>query len=379
MARRKITDGLTVKANGTYEKVARINGKLRSFSSKNPEEVWRKYYAALDETEEDEAARDKGPLFETLADEYEEIVLGMKQGTQKAYLPAIRRARAFFQGKRMREIQPYMILDFLRSVPSQAHTTISNHKTVVNSIFQIWVESKEGVNKVNTAKLATMPRGLKKGKRQPPTEDQVQIVKEHYRDPDALPAVVFLCTGERRGEACAIQVKDIDFEKKVIHIQKAVEHINNIPHIKGTKTDAGYRQVPLLRMLEEALDPFRFMPKDTYILSGTDKPLTASQYNRRWTAFWRKHGQAHPVIRTKQRTRDGITTTVRYTDWAADVCAHQFRHEFVCMLCMAEVPEEVAVQLVGHANMKMIHEVYMALKPQMIQTAADRLNALLSR
>lgn len=47
-------------------------------------------------------------------------------------------------------------------------------------------------------------KGTKKEKRPPPTEEQVQLVKDHYLDPDALPAVVFLCTGERRGEACGM-------------------------------------------------------------------------------------------------------------------------------------------------------------------------------
>ena len=59
------------------------------------------------------------------------------------------------------------------------------------------------------------------------------------------------------------------------------------------------------------------------------------------------------------------------------VCGHQFRHEYVCMLAMAGVPEEIAIQLVGHANAKMIHEVYMALKPQMLEDARKRLDALL--
>ena len=69
--------------------------------------------------------------------------------------------------------------------------------------------------------------------------------------------------------------------------------------------------------------------------------------------------------------------TYRQTDWVAEVCAHQFRHEYVCMLAEAEVPEEIAMQLVGHANQKMIHDVYMHLKPSMIKGAAERLNKML--
>lgn len=59
-------------------------------------------------------------------------------------------------------------------------------------------------------------------------------------DPDALPAVVFLCTGERRGEACGIQLRDIDFGKKTISITKHIGHQGNRPIVlDGTKRQLG--------------------------------------------------------------------------------------------------------------------------------------------
>lgn len=377
MAKKKLTDGLRQKANGTWELSEIIDGKRRWFSSKDPAKVWEKRDAAIVEAQLKQGEKELGPLFETVSAKYEEIVDTMKAGTQKSYKPAIRRANEYFKGKRIREIEPYMISLFLDSVSGMAHTTVSNQKTVINSIFQLWIDDPQWHGDKNPAELTKMPRGLKKGKRLPPTEEQVQIVKEHYLDPDALPAVLYLCTGERRGEACAIQLKDIDFTNNIIYTNKAVEHINNQPHITTTKTQAGIRAVPLLSMLREALLPLRNLPPDTFILSGTNKPLTASQYSRRWAAFWRKHGMAHPVVRTYQRIRNGKPYTYRQTDWVADVCAHQFRHEYVCMLCMAEVPEEIAIQLVGHANVKMIHEVYMTLKPKMISSAGNKLDNLL--
>lgn len=230
---------------------------------------------------------------------YREKLDGMKYGTQRAYLPMVVRAEKWFQGKRMREIEPYMVSEFLQSVSGMAKTTVSNQKTVLNAIFQVWIESPIWRGDKNPAKIVSIPRGLKHTKREPPTDDQVKIVKDHYLDPDALPAVVFLCTGERRGEACGIQLKDIDFKHSVIHITKAIKHIHNQPHIALTKTEAGIREIPLLSMLRDALNPLCSLPPDTYILSGTAKPLTASQYSRRWAAFWRKYGMAHPVEREK--------------------------------------------------------------------------------
>ena len=71
--------------------------------------------------------------------------------------------------------------------------------------------------------------------------------------PDALLPVAYLCTGERRGEMCAIQLKDIDFEKNTIRIYKTVTHKGNEPEIHDyTKTPAGVREVPLLSMLRDA-------------------------------------------------------------------------------------------------------------------------------
>ena len=97
-----------------------------------------------------------------------------------------------------------------------------------------------------------------------------------------------------------------------------------------------------------------------------------------WQKFWRKYGIAKAVPRTKKVERRGRVDTIAYTDWKVPVCGHQFRHEYVCMLAMAEVPEEIAIQLVGHANAKMIHEVYLALKPKMIEDARLKLESILA-
>ena len=97
----------------------------------------------------------------------------------------------------------------------------------------------------------------------PPSDTQVQIVKDNLDDPEALPAVVYLCTGERRGEACAIQLRDIDFEENLIDVSKSVEFIGNRPHITVTKTEAGVRTVPLLSPLKQALQQLRSMSPET--------------------------------------------------------------------------------------------------------------------
>jgi integrase len=174
--------------------------------------------------------------------------------------------------------------------------------------------------------------------------------------------------------------RDIDFENKTISIIKSVEFQNNKPHTTETKTPTGVRKIPLLGLLADALQPIRNLSPDTYILSGSITQLTWTQYDKKWTEFWKKHGFARKVEKTEnQKKNNGKYYECHVIRWRADVVAHQFRHEYVCMLCMAGVSEEISIQLVGHANANMIHEVYMALKPQMIKGAGEKLDAFLQQ
>lgn len=103
-----------------------------------------------------------------------------------------------------------------------------------------------------------------------------------------------------------------------------------------------------------------------------------SRYNRIWANFRHKYGYAHQLSYENNRTNSkGEPKKYTHTEWRADVVAHQFRHEYVCMLAEAEVPEAIAIQIVGHANAKMIHEVYMSLKPKMIESTRSKLDALI--
>ena len=375
---KKPEQGLQLKKNGTYELIKTNAGKQKSFSSKDPVLVWEKYANFLQQQDESNMLsqqkleeKERGPLFEIVAEKYKAQVEQMKNGTKRAYLPAIERVIKGFQGRRMKDIQPWEIKAFLREL-GLAKTTTSNQKTVINAIYQLYIDSPEWHGEYNPAAMTQIPRNLRRGTRTPPSEAQIDAVKNAALSPspDDLIPIVYLCTGGRCGEGCAIQLKSIDRENRIIHVSHAVEWVNNQPFMTQTKTEAGIRQIPLLKMLENALEAYWHLPPETYIIGLGSKPVTRSWYTRHWAAWWREKGHATPIQRTYKRIKNGKQYTYHRTDWKANVCAHQFRHEYVCMLCEANVPEEIAIQIIGHANAKMVHEVYMSLKPSMIQKAA---------
>lgn len=63
-------------------------------------------------------------------------------------------------------------------------------------------------------------------------------------------------------------------------------------------------------------------------------------------------------------------------DCCCSLC--QFRNEYVRILSETGVKEEIAIQIIGHANALMVHEVYMHLNPSVLSEAASLLNLHLS-
>lgn len=375
MAKKKKT---AARKDGLLEVVRTFNGKRVHFYGHTEAELGRKIALYRDDL-------DKGPLFSEVAEIYKQEVLPqMTNGTRRCYDAAVDRAVQAFGQYRMRAISPFAINALLERMKAQGYAanTASNQKTVISGIYSVWIGSPKWRGDYNPAKLVHLPRGMKKAERQPPTPEQLQIVRRALQeydggepDPGLVMAAIYLYTGERRGEVLALQVKDIDFDAWQLNVAKSVEHVSNQPNVKDPKTRAGVRLVPILMPIRPLFEYFRGLDPDTYLIGLGKRPLTATQYNNRWLSFCKAHGMAHwtPGIEVKRR-RDRVDR-VNIKVWHPDVTAHQFRHEYATMLFEAGIPEEVAVRLVGHADATTIHKVYLHIRDRLMKDATDKLNA----
>ncbi|MDR0905269.1 MAG: site-specific integrase [Oscillospiraceae bacterium] len=210
--------------------------------------------------------------------------------------------------------------------------------------------AEQGDISVNPANALKMPRAQKATvKRQPAGEEDEAIIKASA-DIWLLPFFL-LYTGLRKGEALAIQQKDIDREHGIIHITKSLYHEVNNPHIKTPKTIAGVRTVPILAPLLPKLpegDP------DDYLFHSLNptKPLTKSEFQRAWERFTRK---------------TGITCT-----------AHQLRHSFATLLFDAGIDVKDAQDILGHSTEAMTRDVYTHIREMRRRDTANKLNEYLS-
>lgn len=347
---RKLTDGLTLKPNGTYELIRRIDGKRKSFSSKNPREVWEKYNAYLrsNDAERDEIKR--GKMFSDVAQEWwankeSEIAYG----SRRTYKSAMKRAVDALGQCRITSITPEQCNSFIQGL-NFARKTVSNQLSVLNMIFRYSIV--RGYAKSNPCQYVEIPSHLAHSTRHLLTPEQLQAVKVSAGTPDSLLAQLILYTGTRCGEALALQWKDVDFENNRIGITKAVVHHGNCPEIEKTKTQAGIRVVPLLTPLRALLLPLVGNPDD-YIIGGKN-PLSKSALNRYWERY------------IKQLN-------------VGQIDRHQIRHEYATMLYEAGVDVLTAKTIMGHTDIATTQRIYTHIRECRIDDARKKLEAMSDR
>ena len=112
-----------------------------------------------------------------------------------------------------------------------------------------------------------------------------------------------LSTGLRIGELCAIRYSDIDLEKGVLTINKAVQRIKNIDHdissktkviISSPKTATSKRELPLSKELIEAIKEYAYsndIDGDMFLFSANKvKPIDVRSMQKNFAVILEKAG-----------------------------------------------------------------------------------------
>ncbi len=194
------------------------------------------------------------------------------------------------------------------------------------------------------------PKGQASKKREPLTDEEIAVVRNSVDCTFGLFPYFLLYTGLRKGEALALQYKDIDFEHKEIHVTKSVYHIGNKPYIKGTKTQNSVRSVVLLDILAEMLPRGN---ADEYVFHDTEnKLLSGSGYHRRWDKYCEETGLS--------------------------ITAHQLRHTYATILFEADIDVKDAQHLMGHSDIALTRNIYTHIRSSRLHETAEKLNKFMA-
>lgn len=359
--------------------------KARGFSGKSLAEAEQKYQAAVVEYAlEQKIAKNKRYTFRVVSVAYEEYIKSpaspIRRGTINAYHKNFTPMRAYFGDTPMDDIDAQAVRGYLEHLKLEGKSkhSIKNAKSVLSCIFSYWCANYHGTG--NPVLLAKLPSGLKEGGREEPTEEQREIINAH---PEGCGfwAQLFEYTGLRMGEANGLQWKDVDLEAGTITPVQAMPWDRNQPYKELLKTKNAYRTIPILSPLRPLLEAQKagHDPED-YVLSGTKKPLTQSQYSRRWVLYCRDLGLVESFTRTATNPawhgRPAYTTERQ--DYRPLVTAHQFRHLFATNLYYAGVPDLVAQHLLGHADIMTTRRIYQHLRKDETEKYTAQLDAYVS-
>lgn len=168
-------------------------------------------------------------------------------------------------------------------------------------------------------------------------------------------AYTILFTGCRRGEALALQWKDIDFKKNTITVNKSVNYNGdnqNTPIISPhTKSEAGMRTVVMLDCLKNRLQSIKQEP-EKYIFGG-DTPPTKTALRHKWKKYLKETGLS--------------------------ITPHQLRHAYATILYDAGIDVKSAQELMGHSNISLTQNIYTHISKSRREQTAESLNEYVNK
>lgn len=335
--------------NGLYQKQVTINGVRKVFSSKSKQQLMLKIAKYTEETT-------KAPLFQTVAEDWkEEHWKEIEMGSWRAYSSDYDRIVEQFGQRRVDEITPADVQAFLYKLGKiYSLSSVSNHKTVLNQIFNKAIFDM-GVRFTNPCTMVRLPKNLKRGTRDILTKEQCDEILSTRPEEFQLAYLIYF-TGLRCGEALALQLKDVDFDRNIITVSKAVHYNGNPANIGPLKTNSSYRQIPLTNDLKARLMELS-LSKDDYIVSG-EKPLTQSVLARRWLHYCEDHGM----------------TVIKNGKVKPAIDRHQIRHQYTTNLYNAGVDLKSIQRILGHSDIQITLQTYTHLTETQFQKSLMQIN-----
>lgn len=332
--------------DGRYVKVVTLNGKkIYFYSSENTEAKAIKDLSR--QILQYSVKEEKGRLFSDVAQEWEENHCAkLEYNTARRYKTLLKHAVNAFEDKYIKEMMPIDIERFVEyfAMRDYATKTIKDQLSVVRLVFKY--AYIKGYIDSDPTRYISPPKGKASVPRAALTEEEIEIVKQSVNCTFGLFVYFLLYTGLRKGEALALQYKDIDFKRKEIYVSKSVYHDGNKPYIKSTKTHNGIRTVILPDVLADILTKG---DSDNYVFSDNGiSPLSNSSFQTKWAKYCRETG--------------------------LNITAHQLRHSYATILFEANIDVKDAQNLMGHSDISVTRNIYTHIRSNRLQNTAAQLN-----
>lgn len=173
--------------------------------------------------------------------------------------------------------------------------------------------------------------------------DELNKKYDYYSDELKLA----LFTGMRIGEILALTKTDIDFNNKIIHIQRTLTRDENDKVIIGktTKTYAGTRDIPITPLIEELLYN-RCINTSSLLFTFDGKLIDASTINIHFKKICKNAGIRICTVEKKKHKDDIKVINLK----SSNVNTHMLRHTYATRCIESGMTAVVLSKLLGHTD-----------------------------
>lgn len=251
------------------------------------------------------------------------------------------------------------IQSFMDSRASYAKKTISEIMLLLKMILDAAIDDE--IIQKNPAKSRRLHNpSTKKTTREALTEAEAQDILSNLNKLDKLVdkrfMAMLLFLPVRREEILGFQMKDINLYKRTISVNRAVTFKGNKPIIDRPKTEAGYREIPIVGALWDLLEISieELKNRDAFIIGRAKDPL-----------------QPYTSI-TMRRAWERISSTI-------DVhgkTPHCFRHTFATYGKRLGIDEKTMQTIGGWKDIKTLRNVYTHTQHQDIEDARNKMETM---
>lgn len=196
----------------------------------------------------------------------------------------------------------------------------------------------------NPAEDMELPK-KKQYKSQVLNEEQVKKMLNTAKETNAYISILLAVgLGLRRGEVLGLMWEDIDFDRKVVSINRSVVYEDRQLRIGDLKTRSSRRSILISDGIAKALKEHR-QKESGFVVSNEDQPLSPATLDKQYKAVLKKAGL--PNIRF-----------------------HDLRHTNATLMLKAGIHAKVASQRLGHSTIGITMDLYSHVMHEMQEEAA---------
>lgn len=350
----------TLRKDGRYQGSYMDKDRKRKYIyDRDPESLYNKLQQMTTPQEE------LPPTFREIAEAWErEHREEIEHRTWVNYDPHYKNILTRHGDKQIQEVTALEITNHLTSAKAKGYsaTVVNTIRSLYRMIFDYAVANDYA--QYNPVLSVRLPKGLKRGKRVAPTDDQIKIIFANIDQPFGLFPAFLLCTGLRKSEALALTWDDVDFKNKEISVTKSIDYIVGAnPKIKAPKTEAGFRFVPIIDLLYTPLKEAQEASTSEYIFPAPDSNrggkgggmMTLRGYEGAWLRYCEIVGFMG---------EDGKPT----------ITAHNLRHGTATLMFELGVDELTAQRILGHSRIEITREIYTELRAGQNKKSVNKFN-----